>query len=136
MSNSYNNVQLLGNLGDDAALSVLQSGKSYLKFSVACNEVWKDNNGEKKEKTNWFNCTLWGDRATALAQYLKKGNPVFVTGSLQNNKVEKDGVTKYFTEVNVREVCLISSSGKKSDADESGAGPDTDAEDPWKGAGV
>lgn len=141
MSNSYNSIQLVGNLTQDADLKVTAGGKAFLKFSVACNESWKDASGEKQEKTNFFNCSLWGPRAESLAQYVKKGEKIFVSGSMQNNKVEKDGLVKYFSEVNVREVVLCGGGkGKssRSDADESTPFDDAPAAggDPWSGAGI
>jgi single-strand DNA-binding protein len=71
---------LIGNLGKDAIVNTLQSGKTVINFSCAHTETFKDAQGEKKEKTTWVDCAWWTD-STAIAPYLKKGTKVFLEGT-------------------------------------------------------
>ena len=107
---SLNKVMLIGRLGQDAELKTTPNGASYLVFSLATSETWKDKaTGEKKEKTEWQRCKLWGDRAKSLAQYMVKGKEFFVEGSLETTSFEKDGVKKFVTDVKVSDVRFVGS---------------------------
>lgn len=100
-----NRATLIGNLGADADLKVFPDGNGVLNFSVATSEKWKDKTtGEKKEKTEWHRCKLFGPRANSLAQYMLKGTKVAVTGSIETRSYEKDGVKQYATEIKVLDV--------------------------------
>jgi single-strand DNA-binding protein len=98
-----NKVFLMGNLGTDAELKKVNDN-SVLNFRIAVNQTWKDAKGEKKERTDWFSCALWGKRAEALAQYLTKGTRLVVEGELRTREYEKDGVKHYATDINVSNV--------------------------------
>lgn len=107
MSAGYNKCTFVGNLGGDAELKALQNGTAVCSFSVGANESWKNDRGEKQERCEWVNCTLWGKRGEALAKYLKKGTRVLVEGKLRTDKSEKDGQTRYYTKLIVDEVVLL-----------------------------
>jgi single-strand DNA-binding protein len=108
MSDGLNRVTLIGNLGRDAELRSAKSGEPVLNFSISCAESYIDKtSGERKEKTEWVNCVLWGKRGESLAQYMLKGKTLAVEGSLRTSSWEKDGVKQYKTEVNVREILLL-----------------------------
>ena len=111
-----NKVILLGRLGMDAELKVTQGGQSYANFSLATSETWKDKEGNKQEKTEWHRCTMWGDRAKNLAQYLTKGKMLYVEGSLETRTYEKDGEKRYATGVKVLNV-QFAGDAKKSDGE-------------------
>jgi single-strand DNA-binding protein len=68
-------------------------------FSIATTENWKDKAGVKQEKTEWHNIVMYRKLAEIAGEYLKKGRPVYIEGRLQTRKWEKDGVTRYTTEV-------------------------------------
>lgn len=109
---NLNRCDFMGNCGSDPELRYTQSGTPVAKLSIACNEKWKDKQtGEQKERTEWVNLEFWGRLAEIAGEYLKKGNPVYVSGSLQTDKYDaKDGSgTRYFTKVKVREMQLLSS---------------------------
>lgn len=100
-----NRVTLIGNLGSDGELKVFDDGNSVLNFSVATSEKWTDKtSGEKKEKTEWHRCKLFGKRGSSLAQYMLKGTKVAVIGSIETRSYEKDGVKQYATEIKVLDV--------------------------------
>ena len=71
---SVNKAILIGNLGKDPETRFMTDGKAVANFSIATSESWKDKNtGEKQEKTEWHNITVYGRRAEIVGQYLRKG---------------------------------------------------------------
>lgn len=95
-----NKALLIGRLGKDPELKYIQGGTAKLVFSIATSEYYKDQAGEKVEKTTWHNIVMWGQRAETIANYLKKGKLVFVEGKIDNRSYDKDDGTKgYVSEV-------------------------------------
>jgi single-strand DNA-binding protein len=95
-----NKVILVGNLGKDPEVRHLESGAAVANFSIATTESYKDRNtGERKDVTEWHNIVLWRGLAEVAEKYLKKGSQVYVEGKLRTRSWEKDGVTRYTTEV-------------------------------------
>lgn len=91
---SVNKVILIGNLGKDPEMKESSGGVKFCKFSIATSKKIKD-----EEKTQWHNITCFGKTAELASQYLKKGYPVYIDGEIQYSTSEKDGVTKYFTDI-------------------------------------
>ena len=103
-----NKVILLGNLGRDPEVRHLENGRAVANFSIATSETYKDRNGERQTKTEWHNVVLWTPLAEIAEKYLKKGNQVYIEGKLTSRSYDdKDGVTKYITEVVGREMTLV-----------------------------
>ena len=73
MSTLRNKVQLIGNLGNDPEIVNLESGKKLAKFSIATNENYKNNNGERITDTQWHNVVAWGKTAELVENYVAKG---------------------------------------------------------------
>ncbi|MEO1052022.1 MAG: single-stranded DNA-binding protein [Bacteroidota bacterium] len=95
-----NKVILVGRLGRDPEVRHLENGAAVANFSVATSETYKDrNSGERVEQTEWHNVVLWRGLADVAEKYLKKGDMVYVEGKLRTRSWEKDGVTRYTTEV-------------------------------------
>ena len=111
MSEGLNRVLLLGNLGADGELRVTPGGQAVLKLRLACTESYKDNRGERKDRTEWCRVTVWGKRGEALAKILHKGDRIFVEGRLQTSKYEKNGATQYSTEIVANNVILNGNRG-------------------------
>tara|TARA_R110000737_G_scaffold31803_7_gene50209 strand:+ start:3232 stop:3624 length:393 start_codon:yes stop_codon:yes gene_type:complete len=112
MARGLNKAQVIGNVGKDPA-SRDANGQSVVNFSVATSESWvKD--GEKKEKTEWHNIVAWGKLADIVTQYIHKGSKVFVEGKLQTRQWEKDGVTRYSTEIVASEILMLDAKGESS----------------------
>ena len=112
-----NKVLLIGRLGTDPDLRSMQSGEAVCNFSVATSETWKDKNtGEKKEKTEWHKVTAYRKLGEICGEYLKKGSQCYVEGKLQTRKYEKDGVTRYTTEIIADQVQFL---GGKSEGQSS-----------------
>lgn len=103
-----NKVILLGRLGKDPETKTIGSGQMVANFSIATSETWKDKStGEKKESTEWHNCQAWGPVAEIIQKYVHKGDQVYVEGKLKTRSWEKDGITRYVTEIIVSGVNLI-----------------------------
>lgn len=94
-----NKATLIGRLGKDPEVRTLESGVHVATFSVATTENWKDKDGNKKESTEWHNIVLWRGLAEIAAKYLHKGDLVYLEGKITTRKWEKDGVTRYTTEI-------------------------------------
>ncbi len=96
-----NKVILYGNLTRDPELKALPSGSQVAEFSIATNRVYKDKNGAKQEEVDFHNIVSFGKQAEVIAQYLKKGRPIFIEGRIRTRSWEsKDGTGKrYKTEI-------------------------------------
>ena len=96
-----NKVQIYGNLTRDPELKSLPSGSAVASFGVATNRTWKDKDGSKKEQTEFHNCVAFGKTAEIIAQYMKKGKPIYVEGHMQTRSWEdkESGKKQYKTEV-------------------------------------
>jgi single-strand DNA-binding protein len=95
-----NKVILIGNLGKDPEVRHLESGVPVASFSIATSESYNDKTtGEKKTVTEWHNIVLWRGLAEVAEKYLHKGDQVYIEGKLRTRQWEKDGVTRYSTEI-------------------------------------
>lgn len=111
-----NKVTLLGRTGKDPEVRNLDNGGTVAMVSIATSETYKDKTtGEKKEKTEWHNLVFWNKLAEIVAKYIHKGDLIFVEGKMTTRKWEKDGVTRYMTEVIVGELKMISTKKPKED---------------------
>lgn len=119
-----NSITVAGQLGKDSELKQIGQDQ-VLSFSVA------DSQGREKP-TIWWNCQLWGKRATSLQQYLTKGQAVTVTGSVsQRTYTDKNGVEKISTDVRVNDVAL--QGGKRDEAPRQAAQQRQQAQKPQGG---
>ncbi len=106
---SVNKVILVGNLGKDPEVRYMPNGEAVANFSIATTDNWKDKSGVKQEKTEWHNIVMYRRLAEIAGEYLKKGRPVYVEGRLQTRKWEKDGVTRYTTEIVADQMQMLGS---------------------------
>lgn len=124
-----NKVILIGRLGKDPEVRNLESGATVANFTMATTETYKDKTtGEKKEITEWHNIVLWRGAAEVAAKYLHKGDLVYIEGRLRTRSWEKEGVTRYTTEVVGETMNMLStrsSSGSNTDR-----GPSTSSQAP------
>lgn len=115
-----NKVILVGRLGKDPEVRNLDSGATVANFTMATSESYKDKTtGDKKEVTEWHNIVLWRGLAEIAAKYLHKGDQVYIEGKLRTRSWEKEGVTRYTTEVIGDNMTMLGSrsSGSSSNAD-------------------
>lgn len=108
MNTIRNKVQLIGNLGNDPDVKQLESGKTLAKLSLATNDRYTNQKGEKVEDTQWHNLIAWGKTAELAEKYLKKGSEVAIEGKLTSRSYEsKEGQKKYITEVVINEILML-----------------------------
>jgi len=97
---SLNKVLLIGHLGSDPESRFTTSGSAVTNFNLATNESWQSADGETKDKTEWHRVVIFGKMAETAAEYLKKGQLIYIEGRLQTRSWEdKDKVKRYTTEV-------------------------------------
>lgn len=115
MARSLNKAIIIGNLGNDPDVRTLGSGTKVAEFSVATSRQWNDKNGQQQEKTEWHRIIAWGytpdkDGLAGVAErFLKKGDRVYIEGQIEYRSYEdKDGVTKYITEIRASEMIMLS----------------------------
>lgn len=104
-----NRLEIIGHIGSDAEVKDLGNNQ-VISFNVAVTEKWKDKqSGEVKSKTDWFQCAKWGNN-TSLAQYLKKGTQVYISGKAEAKSYNgNDGQLKQVLALNVNEIKLLGS---------------------------
>ena len=100
---SVNKTILIGRLGKDPELKYTPGGKAVANFSLATNEKWTDQSGQKQEKTTWHNIVAWGKQAEVINEYCHKGKQLYIEGRIDNRSWDKDDGTKgYISEVVVQ----------------------------------
>lgn len=103
-----NKVQLIGNVGQEPEVKTLEGGKKVANLSIATNEVYYRENGEKVEQTEWHRITAWGKTAEIIEKYVTKGREIAVEGRLTHRSYDdKNGEKRYVTEVIINEIVLI-----------------------------
>ncbi len=112
MSRSLNKVTLIGNLGNDPEVRSTNGGNRVASFSLATSRSWNNPQGEKQEKTEWHKCIVWNTKGSQLAdiveRYVKKGDKIYVEGRIEYRQwTDKEGQTRYTTEINVRELLML-----------------------------
>ncbi|MEO7366477.1 MAG: single-stranded DNA-binding protein [Gemmatimonadaceae bacterium] len=129
MSRSVNKVTLIGNLGNEPEIRTTSGGGKVATFSLATSRSWNGAGGEKQEKTEWHRCVAWNGKtsgtglADVVEKYCKKGERVFVEGSIEYGQYkDKEGQTRYTTEIKVRELMLLGGGRGGSDFDSDGDG--------------
>lgn len=106
MSNMRNYVQLIGHLGNDPEIKEFGEGKKLAKVSVATNESYRNQKGDRVNDTQWHNIIAWGPQAEFLEKYVNKGQGLVINGKLNSRSYEKDGEKKYITEIVASEFFL------------------------------
>jgi len=109
-----NKVQLLGNIGKDPEVRETKAG-NVANMVMATSERYTDKSGQKQEKTEWHNLVVFGKLADVVAKYVKKGDKLYVEGSITTRKWEdKEGNTRYNTEIKVRDLTMLGGGEKKA----------------------
>lgn len=123
---SLNKVMLIGNLGKDPELRYTPNGTAVATYSIATSDSWKDAEGKLTERTEWHNIVTWRKLAEISAQYLKKGQKVYIEGSIRNrNYDDKNGVKRYVTEI-VADNLIMLGAGKGITGEENNLQPETE----------
>ena len=108
MSTLKNKVQLIGHVGNDPEIKTFDGGKKLAKLSIATNESYKNDKGEKVEETQWHNLIAWGKTAEIIEKYVVKGKEIAIEGKLTHRSYEdKNGEKRYVTEVVIDELLML-----------------------------
>jgi single-strand DNA-binding protein len=108
MNNLRNSVRLIGNLGAAPEVKNLEKGNKVAKLSLATNETYTNQKGEKVTETQWHNLVVWGKTAEIAEKYLTKGSEVAIEGKLTSRSyTDKEGVKKYITEIVVNDFLML-----------------------------
>ncbi|KAB7528957.1 single-stranded DNA-binding protein [Flagellimonas olearia] len=108
MNSLRNKVQLIGNLGNDPEIIIMENGNKLAKFAVATNESYKNGDGEKVTDTQWHNIVAWGKMAEIAENYLVKGKEVIIEGKLMSRAYEtKESEKRYITEIKCNELLML-----------------------------
>jgi single-strand DNA-binding protein len=108
MNSLKNRVQLIGHVGQEPEVKILEGGKKLATISLATNDVYYKENGDKVEQTEWHRITAWGKTAEIIEKYVIKGKELAITGKLSNRNYEdKNGEKRYITEIVATEILLL-----------------------------
>jgi single-strand DNA-binding protein len=108
MANLRNSVQLIGRLGKDPEVKTFEKGKKLATITLATNDSYKNQKGEKVIDTQWHSLVIWGKLVDIVAKYLKKGNEIAIEGKLVHRSYEtSNGEKKYVTEISVNDLVML-----------------------------
>lgn len=103
-----NKVQLIGHVGNDPEIKNFETGKKLANLTLATNETYKNDKGEKVEETQWHKVVAWGRQAEVIEKYVAKGKEIVVEGKLVHRTYDdKNGEKRYVTEVVVNDLLLL-----------------------------
>jgi len=109
---SVNKVILIGHLGKDHETRYMSNGEAVTNIALATTEVWKDNSGEKQQKTEWHKITFYRKLAEVVGEYCKKGKSIYVEGRLETRKwTDKQGIDRYTTEIIATDMKMMGNKG-------------------------
>lgn len=112
-----NKVILIGRLGKDPETRFMPNGEAVCNFSVATSEAWNDRNGQRQERTEWHNITMYRRLAEIAGQYLKKGSQVYLEGKIQSRKYQgKDGIERTAYDIIVNEMKMLGGGNSEQQA--------------------
>lgn len=117
---SVNKVILVGNVGKDPEIRHLDSGVAVASFSLATSESYNAKNGERVTTTEWHNIVLWRGLADVVEKYVKKGSKLYIEGKITSRQYEKDGQTKYFTEIVANNMVMLDSKNSVKEPENQG----------------
>ncbi|HEZ7549721.1 TPA: single-stranded DNA-binding protein [Neisseria meningitidis] len=112
---SLNKVILIGRLGRDPEVRYMPNGEAVCNFSVATSETWNDRNGQRVERTEWHNITMYRKLAEIAGQYLKKGGLVYLEGRIQSRKYQgKDSIERTAYDIVANEMKMLGGRNENS----------------------
>ncbi len=108
MNAMKNKVQLIGHVGQEPEIKSFDGGKKVANITIATNDYFINDKGDKVEQTEWHRVTAWGKTAEIIEKYVTKGKEVAIDGKLTHRSYEdKDGTKRYITEVVVNDILLL-----------------------------
>ena len=108
---SVNKVILIGRLGRDPEVRYIPNGEPVCNFSMATSETWNDRqSGQRQERTEWHNITMYRRLAEIAGQYLKKGSQIYIEGRIQSRKYQdRDGIERTAYDIVANEMKMLDS---------------------------
>lgn len=138
----YQQITLVGNLGNDPEMRYTPSGVPVVSFSLAVNKTWVNQEGQRQDKTLWFRVTAWRKQAETVSQYLHKGSKVLIIGEVEEARAftDRDGNHRASLEVTAQTIKFLggrgdgapgaeASGGRYNEAAPAGGGPELRDED-------
>lgn len=115
MNQVKNCVFLIGNLGRDPEQRTLQNGRQMAVFTLATNETYRNNQGDRVIETQWHNCVAWGPLAETMTKYLKKGRQIAIQGKIRyNNYEDKNGNKQRRTDIVISDFSILDKTADKA----------------------
>lgn len=102
-----NKCTLIGNVGNDPVIKLLDNGSKVANVSLATSESYKDKNGNKVDSTEWHELEVWGKLADIFEQYVKKGSSIYVEGKIKTDSWENEGVKMRRTKIRVLNMTML-----------------------------
>ena len=108
---SVNKVILIGRLGRDPEVRYMPNGEPVCNFSMATSETWNDRqSGQRQERTEWHNITMYRRLAEIAGQYLKKGSQIYIEGRIQSRKYQdRDGIERTAYDIVAHDMKMLDS---------------------------
>ena len=105
----YQQITLIGNLGNEPELRYTPSGVPVASFNLAVKKSWSDSEGGKQEKTTWFRVTAWRKLAEIAGQHLVKGKQVLIVGEMEDARAftDKEGNNRASLEVTAQTIKFL-----------------------------
>jgi single-strand DNA-binding protein len=119
-------VQLIGNVTKDPEVRQIPGGATVATFSIATNYSWKDQSGQRQDKTEFHNLVAWRKLGEICAQYVRKGSKIFAEGRIQSREWEgQDGVKRYRTEIILDNMIMLDKKGGATSYGDSESGAES-----------
>lgn len=129
---SINKATLIGHVGRQPEIRYTQGGAPVANFTLATNEYWTSQTGDRQERTEWHKIVAWGKLAEFCQEYIHKGSYLYIEGRIQTRNYEdRDGVKRYITEIRANEIGLLDR--KQGGMEMAGAEPPIDSLPPEPG---
>jgi single-strand DNA-binding protein len=119
---SVNKVILIGNVGKDPEVNYIKEDLPVARFTLATSESYTKD-GQKVTNTEWHNIVIWRGLAKVVESYVRKGSKLYIEGKITNRQYEKDGQTKYFTEIVANNMQMLDSKNTSSEPNAAAEAP-------------
>lgn len=118
----YQQITLIGNLGNDPEMRYTPSGVAVASFSLAVSRSWTGQDGQRQEKTVWFRVSCWQKLAEVVSEHLSKGRQVMVVGEVEEARAytDKNGDIRASLEVRAQTVRFLGQRGDNDGDDDRG----------------
>lgn len=119
----YQQLILIGNLGNEPEMRYTASGVPVTNFNLAVSKRWTTPEGQSQEKTTWFHISLWRRQAEIASQYLAKGHRVMIVGEIEMARpwTDRDGNARASIDVTATELKLLENRGNQAPTGETTA---------------